>query len=288
MEWYEQKYEHIHQTKFNDYIRECIAKRRKINIKKLSADGIDVDYLIYSMYPAIYSIYFLDFVYSKHIIPDEKFGNIWSGICDDYYNNELKPENLTDEQKIVLDLIISFDDLANEDYIKYTDKIIAKMEKRYTPERRKRKTEKRIIDQLKLLSVKFPIAKHLIKAIRKYGCFSGKYYVNNIGISELKEFKDVIVDKSVVYTTNSYYDKNNNPVFVCVKTNGYCWCIRLREGKHFVLIVFELWGGEIVRIDTDRLHKNKDDFWKGKTVPERREEIYNLLNQKEGNKDEKC
>ena len=158
------------------------------------------------------------------------------------------------------------------------------------------KDEVRIVDQIQILSTKFPIAKHLIQVIREYGLFNCeahkdiayKWYLSAHTI--YKQSKHTrrrlwyeAARRRLWYEAESYYDKNNMPVFICVEIWNW-WIIRLREGKHFVLITFSTLNGDIIDISTDKLHKNEDDFWKGKTVPERREEIFNLLNQKEGDK----
>jgi len=142
----------------------------------------------------------------------------------------------------------------------------------------KKEAKKKIVEKLHALSSKFPIAEDLIEAIGKFGLFSCEAHRDCYGRWHLSPYIAYIENKRRLWDeAESYYIDEGRLCFVCIGMWKW-WYTRLRNGRHFVLLQFDIEDGSLIKIVPD---KEIDSFWKGKTTNEKRKEIRNLIKAKE-------
>jgi len=108
--------------------------------------------------------------------------------------------------------------------------------------------------------------------------FSCEAYRDCYGRWHLSPYIAYIENKRRLWDeAESYYIDEGRLCFVCIGMWKW-WYTRLRNGRHFVLLQFDIEDGSLIKIVPD---KEIDSFWKGKTTNEKRKEIRNLIKAKE-------
>jgi len=111
-----------YKSKYKDYIRECIRENKQIEITELSADGIDVEGAIKEFEDTFNNIFYLLYVYGKNVIDPNEFEPFYLRLCRKFELYQLSKHNLSTNEKIVLDLMIAFSELAREELLELENK----------------------------------------------------------------------------------------------------------------------------------------------------------------------
>ena len=102
-------------SKYKDYIRECIRNNKQIKITELSDDGIDTGKAIKEFENTFDNTFYLLYVYGKNVVDSNEFEPFYLRLCRKFVMYQLSESNLSTNEKIVLDLMIAFLELAREE-----------------------------------------------------------------------------------------------------------------------------------------------------------------------------